>query len=227
MAQRMTLPPFVQGQWTPMSSEEFDEWVPAGMKAEWVDGKGMLFVTNSEPHVRLQLLLARLLATFLDIFDLGTLYVAPFEMRILSGTSRRQPDLFVVLHDRRHLMRHYRFDGPADFVAEFVSEHNAEVDRVDKFRDYAAAGIPEYLMVDTVDPERDVALYRRNDTGDYDRVQPDEHGRLHSMVLPGFWIDPAWFRQDPLPNHERLMMKIAPDAYWRYLSAIHHDESGE
>ena len=227
MAQQITLPPLVRGQWFPMTSEEFDEWAPDGMKAEWVNGRGMVYMTNSEPHTLLCLLFKRLLGTFLDVFDLGTLYDAPFEMRILDGTSRREPDLFVVLHGRRHLMRHYYFEGAADFVSEFVSKYNAPTDRIDKFRDYEAAGIPEYLMVDTVTPAREVEFYRRSEAGRLERVLPDEQGRLHSLVLPGFWFDPEWFRQDPLPNYQRLMMRIAPEAYRRYLNTIIEEESAE
>jgi hypothetical protein len=46
-------------------------------------------------------------------------------------------------------------------------------------------------------------------------VLPDAGGRYHSAVLPGFWIDPTWLREDPLPPVEDVMMEIAPDVYLR------------
>jgi hypothetical protein len=150
MAQQLTLPPQVRGEWIPMTSEEFDAWVPDGMQAEWVDGKGIIFEPIRVRHNLLGNWFMRLLATYLDVFDLGTLYSARFEMRVFGGASRRQSDLFVVLRGRRHLMHEYSFDGPADFVTEFVSKHNAEVDRVATFRAFAEAGVPGYQMIDPV-----------------------------------------------------------------------------
>ncbi|MEA2515670.1 MAG: hypothetical protein QOJ59_5159 [Thermomicrobiales bacterium] len=219
MAHQFTLPPLVRGEWLPMTSDEFDAWVPDGMRAEWVDGKGMLFVTSSERHVLVGVLLTRLLATFLEVFDLGVLYVAPFEMRLRGGASRREPDLFVVLQRNRDRTDRYRFEGPADFVIELVSEHSVRVDRFDKLREYEAAGVPEYLLIDTVDPERDVEFYRLNDIGRFERVGPDELGRHSSQILPGVWFDSRWFQQEVLPIPEDLLLQIAPDAYSAWLLA--------
>jgi hypothetical protein len=56
-------------------------------------------------------------------------------------------------------------------------------------------------------------------------VGPDDQGHCHSTAFPGFWLDPDWFWQDPLPNVDRLMMRIAPEAYWRYLTRLREEES--
>jgi hypothetical protein len=58
---------------------------------------------------------------------------------------------------------------------------------------------------------------RRDESGRFQPVEPDEQGRYHSLVLPGFWLKPEWFRQDPLPEIEDLMLKIAPDASMTWL----------
>ena len=55
--------------------------------------------------------------------------------------------------------------------------------------------------------------------GLYQAIEPDVQGRYHSAVLPGFWLDPDWFRQDPLPDAEDLLFEMAPDAYWAWLLA--------
>jgi len=58
-------------------------------------------------------------------------------------------------------------------------------------------------------------------TDRYQLVEPDAPGTLpHLEVLPGFWIDPAWFRQDPLPDINRLLLQIAPSAYRRYSARL-------
>jgi hypothetical protein len=46
----------------------------------------------------------------------------------------------------------------------------------------------------------------------YAPVAPDEAGRYRSVVLPGFWLDPAWFRPDPLPKLDALIAAIVTDA---------------
>ena len=57
-------------------------------------------------------------------------------------------------------------------------------------------------------------------TGRFMAVPADEAGRYHSAVLPGLWFDPRWFEREPLPNAERLMLDIAPDAYLNWIEAL-------
>jgi Uma2 family endonuclease len=216
MAPTSTLPPLVRGQWIPMTSEEFDAWVPDGMQAEWVDGKGMIFVSTSTLHGDLALFLADLLRRYVLLFNLGRVFAAPVELRLPRG-ERREPDVFVVLTPDLGRVRRMWVDGPAGFVVEFVSEHSVREDRVVKLQAYAAAGVREYLIVDAREGRAGVDFYRRNAVGEYERIEPDAQGRFHSEVLPGFWLDPAWLRQDPLPVVEDLLLEIAPEAYERWL----------
>jgi Uma2 family endonuclease len=213
MAQATTLPPLVRGQWTPMTSEEFDAWVPDGVQAEWVDGKGMIFVSTSTLHGRLADFLADLLRRYVPLFDLGEVYTAPVELRLPPRGERREPDVFVMLNSDLGRVQRMWVDGPAGFVVALVSEHSVREDRVVKLQAYAAAGVREYLIVDAREGRVGVDFYRLNAMGEYERIEPDADGRYHSEVLPGFWLDPAWLRQDPLPRTERLILEIAPDAY--------------
>jgi Uma2 family endonuclease len=104
-------------------------------------------------------------------------------------------------------------DGPAGLSVEFVSENSVGRDRAVKRRALEEAGQPEYLMVDTIVRASEPEFLRLNETGIYDRVQPDDQGRYHSEVLPGFWFHPDWFRQDALPDLDDLLLQIAPEAY--------------
>jgi Uma2 family endonuclease len=87
-----------------------------------------------------------------------------------------------------------------------------------KRAEFERAGIPEYPIVDTRPGQYGFAYLRLDADGRYQSVEPDDEGRYHSAVLPGFWLDPRWFWQDPLPDPNRLMLQIAPDAYRRYLA---------
>ena len=40
----------------------------------------------------------------------------------------------------------------------------------------------------------------------------DGEGHYHSRVLPGFWLDPNWLWQDPLPDPDALKPIILADA---------------
>ncbi len=219
MTQPTTLPQLVRGEWVPMTYEEFDTWVPDGLQAEWVDGRGIIFVSTSTLHGELVVFLTDLLRRYVLLFDLGRVFAAPVELRLPPGGERREPDIFVVLRSDLYRVQRMWVDGPAAFVVEFLSEHSVHEDRIVKLRTYAAAGVREYLIVDAREGEEGFEYYRLNAEGQYLPVQPDEHGRYHSTVLPGFWLHPSWFRQDPLPRPESLLLEIAPDAYGAWLLA--------
>src|SRR5215212_7124935 len=106
MVQPTTLPPQVRGEWIPMTYEEFLAW-SEGMHAEWVDGEGIIFVTSSERHVRFLLLFTNLLSAYVNLFQLGRVIPAPFQMRLDARPSGREPDLMVVLNAHLHRVRRY------------------------------------------------------------------------------------------------------------------------
>jgi len=123
-----------------------------------------------------------------------------------------------MLHEHRDRIRKNGVYGPADFILEGVSEDSVQRDRIEKFHEFEAEGVPEYVYVDTREnPDDLIEFFRRNAAGKYQLVAPDEQGRLHSEVLPGFWIDPRWLLQDPLPNIIDTILLIAPYAYRRRL----------
>jgi len=220
MVQQPTLLPLIRGEWIPMSSEEFDAWVPDGMQAEWVDGKGIIFVSTSTLHGELVVFLVDLLRRYVLLFDLGRVFAAPVELRLPPRGERREPDVFVVLKSQLDRVHRMWVDGPAGLVAEFISEYTAREDLFVKLRSYAAAGVREYLLIDTREGKDGFEFYRLNADGQFDLVVPDAQGRYHSEVLPGFWLDPRWFRQDPLPTAEQLLLQVAPEAYRRYLLSL-------
>ena len=103
---------------------------------------------------------------------------------------------------------------PPDFVMEVASPSTAEVDTVDKRRDYAALGIPEYWRFDETGNNHGARLAGDRLEGEtyhpvpLDEVAPDvvqgyspvlnliirwDHGRL-------VWIDPA--TQSPILTYE-------------------------
>ncbi len=226
MVQQVELPPLVRGRWYPMSWEEFVVWSPDEGQAEWVDGWGIAYVSNSSPHMRMLGFWVELLRLYVRVFDIGEVFFDNMLMRLPTRPSGRMPDLFIVGRDDAPRVHHQWVEGPALFATEFLSEDNPERDTVEKLREYGDAGLPEYLWVDARLGRRDVRFNRHDGTG-YRTVEPDQDGRYHSEVLPGFWFDPDWFWQDPLPDPNRLMLKIAPEAYWRYLTRLRDEVETE
>jgi Uma2 family endonuclease len=225
MVQQATLPPLVRGVWYPMTWEEFLDWSPSEGQAEWVDGKGIAYVSNSTLHGRRVGFLGELLRVYVRVFDLGEVFFDNILLRLPTRPSGRMPDVFVVGRDHLGQIHHRWVDGPVVFAAEFVSEDDPDRDRIEKRAEYERAGIPEHLWVEARPGRRDLEFLRRGEDGRYRLVEPDVDGRYHSEALPGFWFDPAWFWQDPLPDVERLMMRIAPEAYWRYLTRLRDEET--
>jgi Uma2 family endonuclease len=216
VAQRSTLPPLVRGEWLPMTYEEFLDW-SEGMHAEWVDGEGIIFVSASDRHQWTIALLYELLARFVLLFDLGRVVQAPFAMRFGPRGPHREPDVLFLAKAHLDRWTPTGITGPADFAAEVISDDSVDRDHIDKLRAYAELGVPEYLIIDPR-PERFWFGLRRLDaSGVYRLVEPDERGRVSFESLPGFWLDPRWFEQDPLAPAERLLFAIAGDAYLAWL----------
>jgi Uma2 family endonuclease len=218
MVQSATLPPLVRGQWFPMTYEEFERWVPDGMHGEWWDGEGIIFVAPTKEHQDGAIFLATLIGTFARIFDLGEVVIAPFEMRLREG-ARPEPDVLFVSKANAHRWHNKRLIGPADFAAEFTSDETAAHDRGRKFDEYQDAGVREYPIIDRRRRPGRFDFYRLDEHGLYREVEPDERGRYHSLVLPGFWLDPSWFWQDPLPGVEDVLLEMVPDAYEAWITA--------
>ena len=197
-----------------MTYQEYLDWATADAASEWVDGEVTIFMPPRTIHQDLVLLIAQLLSDFLYLVRGGTgkVMIAPYEMLAWDVRSARQPDVLYVAPDHVDRVSKDRLEGPADLVVEVVSDDSVARDRQTKFAEYAAIGVPEYWLVDSRDGHRAVAAYRLAPEAAYERLPLDAAGRLHSRVLPGFWLDPTWLTQDPLPHPLALMATIAPDA---------------
>jgi Uma2 family endonuclease len=189
----------------PMTYEEFLAFGDDTTHAEWVDGEVIVFMAPTLLHQLLAGFFYRLLASFVDRQHLGLVFFAPAQIRALPDGPAREPDVFFVATDRLDHLSDRSLLGPATFVLEIVSESSASRDRVDKFGEYQAAGIPEYLILDPRPGWRRVDFYALGPDGKYQAILPDTEGRYHSAAVPGFWFREARFWQDPLPNPDELI----------------------
>jgi Uma2 family endonuclease len=198
-----------------MSYAEYRAFGGDTTHAEWVAGEVILFMPPTIRHQNIVSFLLTLLRLFADSLNLGTVLAAPTEMRLIPGKLSREPDILFLARQHQQRLTEQRLEGPADLVVEVVSEASATRDRRDKFQEYAQAGIGEYWLIDPRPEQQQATIYRLSEAGEYAATAPDAEGRLHSGVLPGLWLLPAWLWQEPLPDPLPLflaMRGLSPEA---------------
>ncbi len=191
-----------------MSYAEYRAFGGDTTHAEWVDGEVILFMPPNDRHQAIVGFLYYLLVSFVNAANHGVVRLAPFEMRLIPGKLSREPDILFLARQHQQRLTEQRLEGPADLVVEVVSEASATRDRRDKFQEYAQAGIREYWLIDPRPEQQQATLYRLSEAGEYTAIAPDEQGRLHSGVLPGLWLLPAWLWQEPLPDPLPLFLAL-------------------
>jgi len=182
-----------------MSYEEFLAWANEDVHAEWIDGEVFVHMPPNDPHQRIVEFLERLLALFVQLFGLGIVRIAPFEMRIRTGGPGWEPDIFVVTREHLDRLTEDRLNGPADLVIEVVSPDSVQHDRMRKFRAYREGGVREYWMIDSRPGRERADFYRLDETGQYELFATEDDEKVYSTVLPGFWLRPAWLWQAEPP----------------------------
>ncbi len=175
-----------------MTYEEFLAWAGEDVHAEWVNGEVIAQMPPKDPHQTLIEFLHHVLGLFIRIFDLGRLRLAPFELRLRPDGPAREPDLMFLAKTHLDRLTPERVAGPPDLVIEVVSDESLYRDRVDKFDEYEAAGVPEYWVLDNRPGQQRAWFYQLDRTGRYQPVQPDAQGIYRSVVLPGFWLRVEW-----------------------------------
>jgi Uma2 family endonuclease len=186
------------------SEEAFEAWCNEDTRAEYLDGEVIMHSPASFEHETFLPRLTSIMEIYVEEKDLGVICGSNFQFRLRSG-RRRMADLSFVSTERLHVVHENYIDGAPDLVVEVVSPESADRDWYDKYSDYEAAGVLEYLIIDF--SSRRVAFYR---LGRDDRFAPvaEQNGRLYSQCLPGFWFKPEWFWQRPMPNVLPILREI-------------------
>ncbi len=161
---------------------------------EFTDGFVEELPMPTASHQEVALYLYRLLHAFMRPRG-GAAMAAPLRMRIREG-KYREPDV-LLLQSRLDDRYQDRFWGGADLVVEVVSPDKPSRDWIDKRKDYAEAGIPEYWIADPTDDTVTVLVLGN---GDY-----VEHGVFRrgdtatSRLLEGFSVDIAELFDEATP----------------------------
>lgn len=135
-----------------------------------------------------------------------------FRLALPDKTTIRKPDLFLVRNDNPVPMQENdrSFRGICDLCVEILSDSTkAEVERdtVVKKQEYTQIGVKEYYILDW---EERTVFYRHTPAGEYEPIQPDADGVLHSQVLPDFQFRVTDLRTQP------SMEEMAEDPVYRH-----------
>jgi Uma2 family endonuclease len=180
-----------------MTYEEFLDWYDE-QHAEWVDGEVILLASPSKGHQLLLSFLGALLQHFVEAHDLGTVLIAPFQMKLASRPSGCEPDILVLCPETLAKLTSRYLDGPADVAIEIISPDSRSRDRGDKYYEYEQAGVREYWLIDPI--RKQAEFYRLGQEGIYALVSPGSDGIFHSAVLEGLRLRVEWLWQEPLPT---------------------------
>ena len=152
---------------------------PPGIRLELVDGEVAVSPSPIPDHAYVIVKICTLIENHNEAHGLGELFQDVDT--ILDRFTVRRPDVLFFFKHRTNLVGKKAMEGPPDLAVEVISPSSIEVDRVDKFAEYAEAGVANYWVID---PEpRTIEAWRLAD-GKY---IPAGRGQGNAVVnLPPF-----------------------------------------
>src|SRR5690349_16036503 len=120
---------------------------PAGVRLELVDGNIAVRPSPLPRHSYVEKRLSNILLNHIIENDLGELLGDTDT--VFGPHDVRRPDLIYFKKERTYLIQEDQaIEGSPDLCVEIVSPGSGSVDRRDKFKQYADAGVPYYWIVD-------------------------------------------------------------------------------
>jgi len=170
-----------QGEWT---EEDYFSLPDTNLYVELSEGRLIMPPHPTRSHQAAVLELAVRLRTFVRERDLGEVLIAPLPVRLWPGKIR-EPDILFLSKEYADRAGEKVYGVP-DLVVEVVSPSTEKTDRVEKFAEYAKAGVKEYWLVG---PDgKTVEIYGLRD-GQYILLGKYNSSQIASSeILPGFKV---------------------------------------
>lgn len=166
---------------TKLTYEEYRLFPDDGRRHEVIDGVHYVSPAPTNPHQAASRHIQFALYSQIELEGRGIVVNAPIDLE-LDDTNIVQPDLVVVLNDRRSIVTPSRMRGVPNLVVEILSPATAAVDRSLKRALYEGAGVPEYWIVDVEDRRLD-----RYVLGEETYAEPEIH--RDSIEFAGARVD--------------------------------------
>jgi Uma2 family endonuclease len=177
-----------------LTLEEFYELVDEDTNAELVDGVIVMGFPASTPHETLADFLHRLVGMYVEQEGLGQVLGSRSVIRI-TGHKGREPDVIFIQTDRLGILHQQDLAGPPDLAMEIISPDDTSRDIIAQQAEYEDLGVREYWQVDQ--PHQTLTVFVRGEEERFVPVEADAEGRVHSIVLPGFWLRESWLWCEP------------------------------
>ena len=185
-----------------MSLDEFLALDETDGKWELDDGVLYIMASGTPDHQFLGFQFSRYFADYLDGFEEPPAQFYQEMTTVLSRELRRvpEPDIVIILSERRDIVSQVRVEAPPDIIIEILSTDRNR-DLVRKRQIYAEAGVPEYWPID---PRNDTVTQLELRDGEYvERTVLSANDTLTTPLLPGLSIPlSAIFRHRRRPNRE-------------------------
>jgi Uma2 family endonuclease len=188
--------------------EDFCWIVRDGQKADLINGAIFMASPDNTDANRLFVWLVGIMFEFARRRRLGEVFGSRVAFR-LNAHNGPEPDIAFVEKKRKGQIRRGYVLGPPDLALEIVSPESEERDYGDKRAQYEEAGVKEYWIIDEL--ARKVTVLRLDAHGRFREIRPRK-GCFHSQVMDGFWLNPAWLWQQPLPGTFETLQLILENA---------------
>jgi Uma2 family endonuclease len=184
--------------------DDFCVLVGDGEKGDLINGVIYLALPENREANDLFCFLLSLLKVYVNRHKLGKVYGSRVAFR-LDETNSPEPDIAFVRKERLDQPQQGFYKGAPDVAVEIVSPDSIDRDYKKKRKQYEKAGVLEYWIIH---PEsQKVTWLRRDDRGKFREVRMRK-GIYRSQGIPGFWVRPEWFWQDPPPDLYELLTEM-------------------
>ena len=169
----------------PRTIMEVYEMLPEGTLAELIDNQ---IYMSPAPLFKHQWTIQSIFIELNKIVQntgMGSIVLAPFDIKLDSDRNAVQPDIVVILNTNpNQISAEGRYAGVPDLLIEVLSPGNKEHDLVTKKDLYEKFGVQEYWVVD---PETKLALGYSLKEGIYHHVGEDL-GKMQSPLLQAEFV---------------------------------------
>ncbi len=133
---------------------------PEDRRYELIEGELLMTPSPITKHQRILRKLTVHLSIYVEKYNLGEIFIAPYDI-YLDSENVVQPDILFISKDRLNIIGEKNIQGAPDLVIEILSENTAYRDLVQKKKLYARFGVKEYWIV--IPGEELVEIYTLKD----------------------------------------------------------------
>jgi len=177
----------LQGEWT---ESDYFNLPDTNHLIELSGGRIIIKDMPTDEHQKAVLRLTRAIDTFIEEHQLGEMRFSPMPVRLWQNKIR-EPDIIFMSNAHRDRINSKAWGVP-DLAVEVISPSNKNDDRIEKFAEYAKAGITEYWIVDPINLTIEIYLLKKDK---YSLKEKKQSGEIvSSSVLNGFEFAVDWLK---------------------------------